>query len=84
MKTIQFALLTVIAAAPIAFFVACGGDDSTAKPVNKPDASQPDTSPVNTDSGADSGIEAGPNTCATGIAFDNKGSISSWPNLPQP
>lgn len=83
MKTTKLALLAV-AALPIALFAACGGDDTAGPgPQNKQDASQPDTSPTNQpDTGTDGGQEAGPNPCSTGLVFDNKASISSWPNVP--
>ena len=85
MKITKLAIIAFVAA-PVAFFVACGGDDTVGPgPQNKPDASQPDTSPTNqSDSGQEAGNDSGkPDPCANGIPFDNK-AISSWPNVPAP
>jgi hypothetical protein len=86
MKINKLTLLAVAVAAPIALFAACGGDDSTpVGPQNQKDSSVPDTSPTNqpeTGPGPDSGADTSVNPCSTGIVFDNKASISSWPNVP--
>lgn len=83
MKINKLALLAVAIAAPIAFFAACGGDDSTpVGPQNQKDSAV-DTSPTNQpDGGQDTGADTSVNPCSTGIVFDNKASISSWPNVP--
>jgi hypothetical protein len=85
MKITKFALLAVAATLPIAFFVACGGDDSTpVGPQNNKDSSVADTNVNNPDTtpNGDSGVDTGVNPCATGLVFDNQASISSWPNVP--
>ena len=85
MKITRIALLAAAMAAPLALFAACGGDDTVpAGPQNKKDASVPDTSPTNApdSSGQEAGPDSSVNPCSTGIVFDNKASISSWPNVP--
>jgi len=86
MKITKLSLLAVAMAAPIALFAACGGDDSTpVGPQNQKDSSVPDTSPTNQPEGGgqDTGApDTSVNPCSTGIVFDNKASISSWPQVP--
>lgn len=91
MKTIKFALLIALAAAPLTLFAACGGDDSNpVGPQNKPDTGTPDTYVPPVDGGGgdtgmktDSGSDSGYNVCAKGITFDNT-RVPGYPNPPQP
>jgi hypothetical protein len=86
MKSIKLVLLSVTFAVPMVMFAACGGDDSTTKPVNTPDTSVvPDTSPTGDTyvPGTDAGPDSSYNPCSNGVVFDNS-RVPGYPNPPQP
>lgn len=79
------ALFAVALTVPAAALVACSSDDAPVKPNNTVDSGTNDTGTLpDTGSPSDGGADASPNTCATGITFDNT-RVPGFPNsIPQP